>query len=159
MNRKLSLISTVVLIFSAFLLSLSVQASRHAYGSRVFVFSPRSLSWVVYNGDGSVVRSGHAVGGRGYCPDLGRSCHTPVGTFRVYSKAGPYFKSSRFPLPYGGAPMPWAMFFHRGFAIHGSNEVPNYNASHGCIRVHPSDARWLNTEGLPMGTRVVVKSY
>jgi lipoprotein-anchoring transpeptidase ErfK/SrfK len=55
--------------------------------------------------------------------------------------------------------MPWAMFFHGGFAIHGSNEVPNYNASHGCIRLYPADARWLNQNVLNYGSTVIVYPY
>jgi lipoprotein-anchoring transpeptidase ErfK/SrfK len=31
-------------------------------------------------------------------------------------------------------------FFIRGYAIHGYPSVPNYPASHGCIRVPNSDA-------------------
>lgn len=137
----------------------NLSASRPATGARVFIFSPRSLRWAVYDANGQFVRSGHAVGGRGYCPDVRRRCRTPVGRFHVYAKAGPSYRSTRFPLPNGGAPMPWAMFFHKGFAIHGSNDVPSYNASHGCIRVYPSDARWLNTNFLTYGSTVVVHPY
>jgi lipoprotein-anchoring transpeptidase ErfK/SrfK len=51
------------------------------------------------------------------------------------------------------------MFFHGGYAIHGSYQVPGYNASHGCIRVHPSDAEWLSDNFVRYGTKVVVKPY
>jgi peptidoglycan hydrolase-like protein with peptidoglycan-binding domain len=34
-------------------------------------------------------------------------------------------------------------YFYRGWAIHGSNSVPAYPASHGCIRVTRADAKWL----------------
>ena len=34
-------------------------------------------------------------------------------------------------------------YFYRGWAIHGSNSVPAYPASHGCIRVTRSDAKYL----------------
>ncbi len=127
-------------------------------GRKVFVFDPRALTWKIYS-NGRLIRSGHAVGGKSYCPDIHRGCRTPVGTFHIYSKAGPNFISSKFPPPHGGAHMPWAMFFHGGYAIHGSNEVPNHNASHGCIRVYPSDAKWMNTHFLPMGTTVIVRPY
>lgn len=137
----------------------SDSATKITPGAKVFVFNPRSLTWTVYGSNGKVIRSGHAVGGQGYCKDVKRGCRTPSGTYRIYSKHGPNYISSRFPLPRGGAPMPYAMFFHKGFAIHGSNALPNRNASHGCIRVSPSEARWLNTKVLPVGTKVIVRSY
>lgn len=135
--------------------------ARLAYnsGNKVFIFDPSQLSWFAYGSHGQLIASGRASGGRGYCPDVGRSCRTPVGTFRVKSKGGPGCISSKFPLPYGGAPMPYCMFFHGGFAIHGSNDVPNHNASHGCVRVEPEDARWLNHEFMDIGTTVIVRSY
>ena len=34
-------------------------------------------------------------------------------------------------------------YFYRGWAIHGSNSVPAYPASHGCVRVTRADAKWL----------------
>jgi lipoprotein-anchoring transpeptidase ErfK/SrfK len=34
-------------------------------------------------------------------------------------------------------------YFYRGWAIHGSNSVPPWPASHGCIRVTRSDAKYL----------------
>jgi hypothetical protein len=38
--------------------------------------------------------------------------------------------------------MPHAIFFHYGFAIHGTNDLARLGgpASHGCIRLHPSHA-------------------
>lgn len=127
--------------------------------SNTFVFNPRTHSWAAINDNGKVVRTGHASGGRGYCPDIHRACRTPVGSFYVHSKGGPGCKSSRFPIGRGGSPMPWCMFFSQYYAIHGSYEVPHYNASHGCIRVIPSDANWLSHNFVRIGTRVVVKPY
>jgi hypothetical protein len=34
-------------------------------------------------------------------------------------------------------------YFYRGWAIHGSNSVPAFPASHGCVRVTRADAKWL----------------
>ncbi len=124
-----------------------------------FVFSPRTLQWKAINDSGKVVRTGHGSGGRSYCPDIHRSCRTPVGTFHVIGKGGAGCRSSRYPVGRGGAPMPWCMYFSKYYAVHGSYEVPNYNASHGCIRIHPGDAKWLYKNFMHVGTRVVVKSY
>ncbi len=168
MKKSFSKISNFVLLAGALALAnpYSVLAKSSSgsnqikpAGSNVFVFEPRTLRWTVYGSNGKVIRSGKAVGGQRYCHDVRRACYTPVGSYRVYSKQGPGFRSSKFPLPHGGAPMPYAMFFRGGFAIHGSNQMPNRNASHGCIRVYPSDARWLSQNALSVGSKVVIKSY
>lgn len=127
--------------------------------ANTFVFSPRTLNFKAINDNGRVVRTGRASGGKGYCRDIGRSCRTPSGSFRIISKGGAGCRSSRYPVGRGGAPMPYCMFFSRYYAIHGSPDVPNYNASHGCIRVRPSDARWLSNNFIRIGTKVIVRSY
>jgi lipoprotein-anchoring transpeptidase ErfK/SrfK len=124
-----------------------------------FVFNPRSHHWYAINGNGKVIKQGQASGGRGYCPDIRRSCRTPTGVYRIRQKGGPGCHSSRYPVGHGGAPMPYCMFFSKYYAVHGSYDVPNYNASHGCIRVHPGDARWLNQNFMRVGTKVVIKPY
>lgn len=45
---------------------------------------------------------------------------------------------------YGGN-MPNAIFFHGGFAIHGTGEIARLGrpASHGCVRLHPANAARL----------------
>ena len=127
--------------------------------ANTFVFSPRTLRWKAINNNGKVVRSGRGSGGRHYCKDIRRSCRTPSGTFRIISKRGASCRSSRYPLGGGGAPMPYCMFFSKYYAIHGSPDVPNYNASHGCVRVRPNDARWLHKNFMHIGTKVIIKSY
>ena len=41
--------------------------------------------------------------------------------------------------------MPHSIFFHGGYAIHGSYEIRRLGgpASHGCIRLHPANAATL----------------
>lgn len=130
------------------------------YNSKgTFVFSPNRLSWYAYDPGGSVVASGRASGGQHYCADVGRSCKTPIGKFRVHRKGDSSCISSKYPLGEGGARMPHCMFFHRGYAIHGATNVPNYNASHGCIRVFPNDASWLSNNFIRHGTTVIVHPY
>ena len=59
--------------------------------------------------------------------------------------------------------MPHAIFFHRGYAIHGTMYVSRLGrpASHGCVRLHPSHAAMLfalvRSEGMGR-TRIVVSS-
>ncbi len=45
------------------------------------------------------------------------------------------------------------LYFYKGWAIHGSNSVPPYEASHGCTRLTRSDATWLGAQ-VPNGTQV-----
>ena len=127
--------------------------------ANTFVFSPHTLKWKAINSNGKVVRTGRGSGGRSYCKDIKRSCRTPSGTYSIISKRGANCRSSRYPLGKGGAPMPYCMFFSKHYAIHGSPDVPNYNASHGCVRVKPNDARWLHKNFIHIGTKVIIKSY
>jgi len=65
---------------------------------------------------------------------------TPSGTYRP-TGFDRYHRSQR----YNNAPMPYSIFFHGGYAIHGSYDVEDLGtpASHGCIRLHPYDAAEL----------------
>lgn len=128
-------------------------------GNKTIIVDPNTHAWAAYEGDGQLIRWGRASLGKNWCADTGKPCRTVTGTFTIFSKKGSGCKSSKFPLPRGGAPMPYCMHFHKGFAIHGSNAVPNHNASHGCIRVPVADARWLNQEFAEHGTRVIVRPY
>lgn len=62
---------------------------------------------------------------------------------------------------YGGAPMPWAVFYRGNYAIHGTNQIKRLGkpASHGCVRLHPDNARiffkMVRAEGRAQ-TRVVI---
>jgi lipoprotein-anchoring transpeptidase ErfK/SrfK len=65
---------------------------------------------------------------------------TPSGTYHPQSMARHYFSKK-----YYNAPMPHAIFFYYGFAIHGTNDIARLGgpASHGCVRLHPSHAAAL----------------
>jgi lipoprotein-anchoring transpeptidase ErfK/SrfK len=65
---------------------------------------------------------------------------TPAGVFHPQRMATRWFSTV-----YYNAPMPHAIFFHGGFAIHGSYDIARLGgpASHGCIRLHPNDAAVL----------------
>ena len=65
---------------------------------------------------------------------------TPTGTFRPVA----LFRYHRSTI-YSGSPMPFSIFFLRGYAIHGSYETRylGHPASHGCIRLHPANAATL----------------
>ncbi|GJE59819.1 L,D-transpeptidase [Methylobacterium trifolii] len=69
-----------------------------------------------------------------------RGFYTPNGSYRVGLMA-PMWRSRK----YHGSPMPHAMFFRGGYAIHGTYAVGQLGsrASHGCIRLSPGNARQL----------------
>jgi lipoprotein-anchoring transpeptidase ErfK/SrfK len=65
---------------------------------------------------------------------------TPTGIFKPTALVR-YHRSTI----YDGSPMPYSIFFLRGYAIHGSYEVKHLGrpASHGCVRLHPVNAAAL----------------
>jgi lipoprotein-anchoring transpeptidase ErfK/SrfK len=69
-----------------------------------------------------------------------RGYRTPTGTFRPTALAV-WHRSTI----YSGSPMPHSIFFRKGYAIHGSYEVKYLGrpASHGCVRLHPANAKAL----------------
>jgi len=115
-------------------------------GRKIIMVSLSKLAFGAYDADGKLVYWGPVSGGQNYCRDIHRRCMTPTGHFAIYSKEGRYCVSTKFPVGRGGAPMPYCMYFHGGMALHGSYEVPGYNASHGCVRMFVNDAQWLNQE-------------
>jgi lipoprotein-anchoring transpeptidase ErfK/SrfK len=71
----------------------------------------------------------------------GRSGYgTPSGVFHPQSMHRRYFSRK-----YYNSPMPNAIFFYFGFAIHGTTDIGRLGgpASHGCVRLHPSHAAAL----------------
>lgn len=65
---------------------------------------------------------------------------TPTGAYRPQRMYRSYFSRK-----YYNSPMPYSIFFNGGYAIHGSYEVSRLGApaSHGCVRLHPSNAATL----------------
>lgn len=69
----------------------------------------------------------------------GRGRHiTPVGRYQA-EWLSPKHRSRK----YNNAPMPWSVFFHDGYAVHGTTEVAKLGepASHGCVRLAPENAK------------------
>lgn len=131
-----------------------------ATGKKQFIFDPKAAAWAAYDANGNRVMTGSASGGKNFCEDVGKSCRTVTGTFKVYNKRGLDCKSGEYPVEtVGGAKMPYCMYFYRGYTIHAAYEVPEANTSHGCVRVLPSAAKWLNEQFITVGTQVTVLSY
>lgn len=70
----------------------------------------------------------------------GRGYKTPTGFWTPY-RMHTMWRSRK----YGNAPMPHSIFFHEGFAIHATPHVKRLGtpASHGCVRLHPDNAKAL----------------
>jgi len=129
-----------------------------ASNEKTVVVDPNVHAWGAYQ-NGQLVKAGLATAGGNWCSDIGRSCRTGSGSFRIKSLGSPSCKSSLYPLPRGGAPMPYCMFFNGSQGLHGSSEVVEANVSHGCVRMQVQDAEWLRYNFASIGTRVVVKQY
>jgi lipoprotein-anchoring transpeptidase ErfK/SrfK len=86
-----------------------------------------------------------------------RGFGTPSGVFHPQMMARRWFSRK-----YYNSPMPHAIFFHRGYAIHGTYELARLGgpASHGCIRLHPSNAAALFAlvERRRGSTRIVISN-
>lgn len=65
---------------------------------------------------------------------------TPRGTYRPQRLHVSYFSKK-----YYNSPMPYAIFFRGGYAIHGTNAISRLGgpASHGCVRLSVGNARTL----------------
>lgn len=134
-------------------------------GGKVVIVDQNKLAWGAYDADGNIVKWGPIASGRTKCSDSNKVCLTMTGVFRVFSKENEKCKSDVFPIGKGGAKMPYCMYFHKGFAMHGSDDMPGYRASHGCVRMFTRDAKWLNETFVDVtneaknqpGTKVVVR--
>jgi lipoprotein-anchoring transpeptidase ErfK/SrfK len=115
---------------------------------------------VVVQIDKSAQRMAVSVDGTGrysWPVSTGRTGYgTPSGVFNPQSMHRRYFSRK-----YYNSPMPNAIFFYYGFAIHGTNDISRLGgpASHGCIRLHPSHAAALFAlvqRNGPRNTRIVI---
>ena len=81
---------------------------------------------------------------------------TPRGTYRPQRTAKMWYSKK-----YHMSPMPYSVFFHGGYAIHGTGAVRQLGrpASHGCVRLHTSNAATFYSMVREVGfgnTRIVV---
>jgi hypothetical protein len=134
-------------------------ATINTHGERVVMIDPNVHAWGAYGHDGQLIKAGLATAGGEYCPDINRGCKTSSGTFRIQSLGASTCKSTRYPLPRGGAPMPYCMFFNKNQGLHGSQYVMEGNQSHGCVRLSVQDAEWVRFNFATIGTKVIVKPY
>ncbi len=100
----------------------SIQVNIDLSQQKMFVYKGNNLlyTWLV-----STARKGY---------------NTPRGSYKPYHLAKMHYSTL-----YNNSPMPYSIFFKGGYAIHGTNSIKRLGrrASHGCIRLHPSNARKL----------------
>jgi N-acetylmuramoyl-L-alanine amidase len=122
------------------LLGAGRPALRYDYsGNRMEVDLSRQVMFYVH--DGALERTYHVSTGRD-------GMWTPTGRGTVYSKQRGWQDTW-----VGSMYSPSYIFAH--IAVHGMTSVPNYNASHGCVRVPMWQADEI-FDLLPMGTSVYV---
>ena len=92
--------------------------------------------------------------------DKEKDHRTPTGDYRVREKHVTTTMdgdgTAAGDLPYSIEDVPYVMYFHKAFALHGAFWHSNYGTqmSHGCVNLAPLDAKWvfMNTEPrLPEG--------
>jgi lipoprotein-anchoring transpeptidase ErfK/SrfK len=132
--RLLAVAFMLALLHTEASASVTVQISNSAQRMRVYVNGGLAYAWPV-----STAR-------RGY--------RTPAGSYRVQRMERMWYSRK-----YDMSPMPHSLFFRGGYAIHGTYSIRQLGrpASHGCVRLHPANARTLY--GLVAsrgGARVVV---
>jgi lipoprotein-anchoring transpeptidase ErfK/SrfK len=116
-----ALLLGLVLVFPAIAeAQIVARISLSSQRMNVYVDGAQRYSWPV-----STARAGY---------------RTPTGTFRPTALVR-YHRSTI----YSGSPMPYSIFFRKGYAIHGSYETRYLGrpASHGCVRLHPANAAAL----------------
>lgn len=103
------------------------------FASEVYVLVDIPTQTMTVRVDGAVKHTFPVSTGReGYTTPAGA-----YGVTRMYRK----YHSKK----YDGAPMPHSIFFHGGYAIHGTTDIKRLGkiASHGCVRLHPDNAKML----------------
>nr|WP_316656921.1 L,D-transpeptidase [uncultured Gellertiella sp.] len=81
---------------------------------------------------------------------------TPSGSYSA-KWASRFHRSKK----YDNAPMPFAIFFNGGYAVHATYDIKHLGkpASHGCVRLHPDNAATFYSMALAEGlgnTRIII---
>jgi lipoprotein-anchoring transpeptidase ErfK/SrfK len=128
------------------LIAVAVLFSTSALANYDVVVSKRHQTMSVYEDGELIERWPVSTARKGY--------YTPTGTFHPYS-----YQPMHYSKKYDNAPMPNSIFFSGGYAIHATPHVGNLGrpASHGCVRLHPSNA--LNLYNMTKGepTTITIK--
>jgi lipoprotein-anchoring transpeptidase ErfK/SrfK len=112
--------------------SISMVSVRSISGPVAITVDISTQSMKVTAAGRTVYRFDVSTGRKGYS--------TPTGNFRPIRMHEMWYSSK-----YENSPMPYSIFFHGGYAIHGTGDIKNLGqvASHGCVRLHPDNAKLL----------------
>ncbi len=117
-----------ILAICAFLLML---APTTALAERLVARVDLSQQRMTVSIDGEMIYSWPVSTGK-------KDFETPIGYYNAQRKYTMWYSRT-----YDNAPMPFAVFFYQGYAIHGTNAVSRLGqmASHGCVRVTTKNAK------------------
>lgn len=79
---------------------------------------------------------------------------TVTGTYRIYVKYDAYYMTGP---NYEYPDVPYTMFFHKGYSIHGTYWHNNFGTpmSYGCVNMETEDAAWIYKHA-PVGTYIFI---
>jgi lipoprotein-anchoring transpeptidase ErfK/SrfK len=139
------ILASLALAIGLTTLSTGVAAS----ALRIFVDVSMQQMWIEQSG--TMIYLGRVSTAR-------RGFRTPRGVFRAVRLERVWYSTR-----YDGSPMPYSIFFHIGYAIHGTLEARKLGrpVSHGCIRISVANAQRLfelvRSKGL-RNTIIIVRS-
>ena len=125
--------------------------ARSASGHVIEINLTLDLLMIVNDGKIAAVLNTSTGGGYTYTSDgVTAVARTPTGQFRIFRSVDGMDVS-----PLGELWRP--RYFYGGYAIHGSDSVPPYPVSHGCVRLSYPAIDWIWAAGqAPIGTGVSV---
>lgn len=132
MRRLIAVLAVLAMMLGqASGLALASTKVKHGQGVRIEIDLSSQTMKVDVNGR-SYARWKVSTGRSGY--------YTPTGSWRPF-----LLKKMHYSRKYDNSPMPHSIFFLGGYAIHATYYIKQLGrpASHGCIRLHPSNAAKL----------------
>ncbi|MEO6014532.1 MAG: L,D-transpeptidase [Devosia sp.] len=134
-----SLAAKQMSLFDGFLKKSNSHSSFSSMSAPRSVSGPVSITVDISTQTMDVVADGQTV----YSFDVstGRKGYsTPTGNYRPIRMHTMWYSSK-----YENSPMPYSIFFKGGYAIHGTGDIKHLGqiASHGCVRLHPDNAKLL----------------
>ena len=123
---------------------------RTAAGPRIEIDLDRQIGFVIDAGGHVSTVNISSGNGQTYVNPRGGYgvAYTPTGVFSVYRRIDGLEHA-----PLGTLYRP--LYFHSGWAVHGSTNVPAYPASHGCVRTSYADQDYI-WGVIPYGAPVVI---
>jgi peptidoglycan hydrolase-like protein with peptidoglycan-binding domain len=136
---------------AAALTSGTLPRARSSSGHVIEISLTPDLLLIVNGGKVSAVLNTSTGGGYTYTTGgVTAVARTPAGQFRIFRSVDGMDIS-----PLGQLWRP--RYFYGGYAIHGSDSIPPYPVSHGCVRLSYPAIDWIWATGqAPIGTEVLV---